>query len=136
MDGPQTDPARIAPRRTLVVLAEDCSSTRPDRITPRKSTERPLRCVSSGYLSHGCSCRSAIPADVVEAAWAREWQSSGAQDGFFHFAWRGGVWLAYGSEDGHVRGVYCPEHRAEREERSFTHLITRGAPTDELFTTA
>lgn len=136
MDGPQHDPASSAPRRRPVVLAEDCSPVRRDRITPRKHPQRPLRCVSSGYLSHGCSCRAAVPAPVVEAAWARERESSGVQAGFFHFAWQGGVWLAYGMEDGHVRGVYCPEHRAEREERSFTRLITHGALDDEVFTNA
>jgi len=136
MDGPQTDPTGTAPRRGLVVLAEDRSPCRPDRITPRRNVEPPLRCVSSGYLSHGCSCHSSIPADVVEAAWAHERESSAAPEGFFHFAWQGGVWLAYGMHDGHVRGVYCPEHRAEREERSFTHLITHGAHGDALFTSA
>jgi hypothetical protein len=80
--------------------------------------DRLLRCVSSGYLSGGCSCRSAIPSSVVTAAWAsvlaHEHES---RDRFFRFAWRGGVWLAFGLQDGRVRGVYCPEHSAARAER-------------------
>jgi hypothetical protein len=80
--------------------------------------EHPLRCVSSGYLSDGSSCRSSVPSDVVTAAWGAELERGGAYgDRFFHFAWHGGVWLAYGLPDGRVRGVYCPSHRAEREER-------------------
>jgi hypothetical protein len=80
--------------------------------------DRLLRCVSSGYLSGGCSCRSSIPRDVVSAAWAAELQRGGADaERFFNFAWHGGMWLAYGLVDGKVRGVYCPAHRAEREQR-------------------
>jgi len=77
----------------------------------------PLRCVSSGYLSDGCSCRLSIPSSVVTAAWRVE-RERGAVcgDRLFHFAWRGEVWLAYGLRDGRVRGVYCPTHRAERDE--------------------
>ena len=67
--------------------------------------ELPLRCVSSGYLSGGCSCPRTIPAAVVVAAWARELEHA-AGERFFHFAWSGGEWLAYGLEDGLVRGVY------------------------------
>jgi hypothetical protein len=37
--------------------------------------------------------------------------------GFFHFQWRGERWLGYGLPDGEVRGVYCPTHRAQREQR-------------------
>jgi hypothetical protein len=81
------------------------------------AVDRPLRCVSSGYLSDGCSCRAGVPAAVVSAAWRNELERGRRRDGFFHFAWRGGVWLAYGLPDGTVRGVYCPAHRAEREQR-------------------
>ncbi len=80
--------------------------------------DRLLRCVSSGYLAGGCSCGATIPASVVTAAWAHEIERSGAREGFFRFDWRGGVWLAFGLLDGHVRGVYCPEHSAERAGRS------------------
>lgn len=84
-----------------------------------------LRCVSSGYMSDGCSCRASIPASVVADAWARELKLAGShEDGFFHFAWRGGVWLAYGLGDGSVRGVYCPSHSAQRAVRSFTHSVS------------
>jgi len=79
-----------------------------------------LRCVSSGYLADGCSCRATIPSSVVTAAWARELELIGAhEDRFFRFAWRGGVWFAFGLHDGRVRGVYCPKHSAARAERSF-----------------
>ena len=30
----------------------------------------------------------------------------------------GEVWAAYGLKNGLVRGVYCPEHTAEREQRT------------------
>lgn len=80
--------------------------------------DRLLRCVSSGYLSDGCSCRSAIPSSVVSAAWASVLDRGGrTEDRFFRFAWRGGVWLGFGMQDGRVRGVYCPEHSAARAER-------------------
>jgi hypothetical protein len=75
-----------------------------------------LRCVSSGYLSGGCSCEAHIPAEVVHDAWACE--RVGEEDRFFEFTSRGETWLGYGQGDGSVRGVYCPEHRAEREERA------------------
>ena len=77
----------------------------------------PLRCVSSGYLSDGCSCSSSVPVAVVIAAWRCELERGRLSEGFFSFAWRGGVWLSYGLPDGQVRGIYCPSHRAEREER-------------------
>jgi len=78
---------------------------------------RPLRCVSSGYLSDGGSCSSRVPAAVVIAAWRGELERGRLHEGFFSFAWHGGVWLAYGLPGGQVRGVYCPSHRVEREER-------------------
>ena len=88
---------------------------------PEKGTlserPRPLRCVSSGYLSDGCSCSARVPVAVAIAAWHRGLERGGPHDGFFHFAWRGGVWLAYGVPAGQVRGVYCPAHRCEREQR-------------------
>ncbi|HEY2537610.1 MAG TPA: hypothetical protein VGI24_11595 [Solirubrobacteraceae bacterium] len=58
-----------------------------------------------------------MPARAVIAAWRRELDAGRTVAGFFHFAWSGRVWLAYGLPDGSVRGVYCPVHRAEREER-------------------
>lgn len=79
--------------------------------------EEPLKCVWSGFPSHERSCRSRIPASVVVRAWHREMQLKGAEEGFFHFSWRSGVWLGYGLADGGVRGVYCPTHCAERESR-------------------
>lgn len=89
------------------------------RIADGKPVDRLLRCVSSGYLADGCSCRSAIPASVVMTAWAGELDRSGSrEDRFFRFAWRGGVWVAFGLREGGVRGVYCPEHSAARAGRT------------------
>jgi hypothetical protein len=83
--------------------------------------QRPLRCVSSGYLSHGCSCSERVPAAVAIDAWHRELERGRTHEdphnGFFHFSWHDGVWLAYGLPGGQVRGVYCPAHRSEREQR-------------------
>lgn len=120
--------ATLAPRRRGARVERP----RPVRLADSRRTPREhpreqhlgesLRCVSSGYLSDGCSCQATIPAAVVADAWTREQQLAGVrQDGFFHFAWRGGVWLAYGLGDGGVRGVYCPAHSAERAVRSFVH---------------
>jgi hypothetical protein len=76
-----------------------------------------LRCVSSGYLGDGCSCRARVPVAVASAAWREELKQGRLCEGFFHFAWRGETWLAYGLAGGRVRGVYCPAHRCEREQR-------------------
>jgi hypothetical protein len=96
-----------------------------------------LQCVSSGYLSGGCSCRSAIPKAVVVAAWRQELDRGRARpEGFYHFAWREGVWLAYGLRDGSVRGVYCPEHSAERDARAFAAEACVKAPARPLAATA
>jgi hypothetical protein len=76
-----------------------------------------LRCVSSGYLIDGCSCQARVPAAVARRAWRRELEQGRLCEGFFHFAWREDVWLAYGLAGGGVRGVYCPAHRSEREQR-------------------
>jgi hypothetical protein len=79
-----------------------------------------LRCVSSGYLANGCSCSASIPAEVVAAVWERELARGGDRgDRFFRIAWQEDVWLAFGLQDGGVRGVYCPSHSAERDERAF-----------------
>lgn len=115
--------------------------TRSDRPCPDLGQvlrlDRSLRCVSSGYLSDGCSCRLSIPCSVVTAAWRVERERGGAcGDRFFHFAWRGDVWLAYGLRDGRVRGVYCPTHRAERDEHASLNeprgSAPESAPTHEL----
>ncbi|HEV7584744.1 MAG TPA: hypothetical protein VGO14_03090 [Solirubrobacteraceae bacterium] len=90
-----------------------------------------LQCVSSGYLTGGCSCPQTIPAGAVIAAWRRELENA-AGERFFHFAWGGGEWLAYGLEDGLVRGVYCPDHSAERDERSFSYGSRERASSGEF----
>jgi hypothetical protein len=90
-----------------------------------RNAEDLMQCVSSGYLSDGCSCQATIPSSVVTAAWARELELLGShEDRFFRFAWRGGVWFAFGVGDGSVRGVYCPRHSAARAERSFVQNVT------------
>ena len=80
-------------------------------------TEFPLRCVWTSHPDHEHCCRARIPARTVADAWRRELELGRVCAGFFHFAWNGRVWRAYGLPDGSVRGVYCPTHRAEREER-------------------
>jgi hypothetical protein len=87
------------------------------RISRANALDRPLRCVWSSHPSYDRCCRSRVPTDVVTEAWRGELERGRVSGGFFHFVWRGSVWLAYGLPDGLVRGVYCPSHRAEREER-------------------
>jgi hypothetical protein len=96
------------------------TSVTPDgRVEADSSVERLVRCVHSGYLDGGCSCPATVPASAVGAAWARQLEYADVhEDQFFRFMWRGGAWLGYGLRDGDVRGVYCPEHSAERAERS------------------
>ena len=76
-----------------------------------------LRCVSSGYLAGGGSCGATVPAEAAALAWERELWVGGAGDRFFQFSWQGELWLGYGLRGGRVRGVYCPEHNAQRTER-------------------
>lgn len=91
---------------------------------PETRFDRLIRCVSSGYLSDGCSCQATVPASVVSAAWARELERAPArEDQFFRFACHDGEWLGYGLRDGRVRGVYCPEHSARRAERSYEDSV-------------
>jgi hypothetical protein len=99
---------------------ETCSSAFPlDAPTCEREASATLRCLSSGYLTAGGRCERRIPDHVVEAAWRRARVAGGASgEGFFRFPWRGGEWLAYGHPDGHVRGVYCPEHAAGRDQRA------------------
>lgn len=80
--------------------------------------ELPLRCVWSDARDD-CSCHSRIPRAVVEQAWQRDLAASGDREGrFFHLIHDGGVWQAYGIENGEVRGVYCPSHNSQRAARS------------------
>jgi hypothetical protein len=90
----------------------------PTYISHQTNLDRLLRCVSSGYLSDGCSCQQTVPGSVASAAWARQLEHTPAvEDQFFRFMWHDSEWLAYGLRDGRVRGVYCPEHNAQRTER-------------------
>jgi hypothetical protein len=97
----------------------------PTTTSPQTNLDRLLRCVSSGYLSDGCSCQQTVPGSVAGAAWARQLERGPAlEDQFFRFTWRGAEWLGYGLRNGGVRGVYCPEHNAQRSERrSPTHSV-------------
>jgi hypothetical protein len=95
-------------------------------------SELPLRCVWSGPVD-GCSCDARIPKAAVVQAWQCELDASGDRAGrFFHFIWNGGVWLAYGLEDGDVRGVYCPSHNSERAARSQAAACGHGDDVIEL----
>ncbi len=87
-----------------------------DGAVKNKLEELPLQCVWTRQPTNDHRCRARVPARRVVGAWRRE-LALGAPAGFFHFGWRGEEWLAYGLPDGQVRGVYCPTHRAEREER-------------------
>jgi hypothetical protein len=132
MNGFQTDLATIERLRPTDRFAEIFTDIGHRRIERKSRSDLALRCVSSGYLSDGCSCRSTIPTGVVTAAWAREQRAGGRGDRFFHFAWLGDVWLAYGLQNGRVRGVYCPTHSAERDQRSIIRGARESAPTREL----
>jgi hypothetical protein len=103
-------PVAAAPQRQNPAVAVDLRQR-------RRAVEGVLRCVSSGYLSGGCSCTRTVPASAAAAGWSAE-QARGPGSRFFSFAFKGQVWLGFGLEDGSVRGVYCPAHRAEREARS------------------
>ncbi|HEV2974548.1 MAG TPA: hypothetical protein VGX69_06075 [Solirubrobacteraceae bacterium] len=86
---------------------------------------RTLGCVWSAL--DGCTCGARIPEAVVASAWQRELDASGERaDGFFHFIWEGGVWLAYGLASGEVRGVHCPSHNSERAARSHAAICGAG----------
>lgn len=92
---------------------------RTSRLEPAGGPETPLRCVWTNHPSHDRCCHELIPAIVVAAAWERERErGQAAGDRFFHFVWRGNVWLAYGLWNGSVRGVYCPAHSAARDARA------------------
>jgi hypothetical protein len=77
-----------------------------------------LKCLHSGYLFDGRSCQMRIPAAAAQAAWeASPLNAPGGEGRLFQFQWHGSVWLAYGLPGAGVRGVYCPEHRAQRHVR-------------------
>jgi hypothetical protein len=90
-----------------------------------------LRCLSSGYLSGERRCGCHVPEHVVAAAWRRELERGRAHlEGFFRLTWRDGQWLGYGLRDGSVRGVYCPAHAVDRDQRAFSAIAgaDRSAP--------
>jgi hypothetical protein len=65
------------------------------------------------------SCAAAVPAAVAAAAWEHECLDRPGEDRLFQFTFRGEPWLGFGVKDGHVRGVYCPEHSARRAEHYY-----------------
>jgi hypothetical protein len=110
----------MKPQRQYIEPHPQRQSLRPVRLTALASlepAEEPLKCVWSGYPHYDRDCRSRIPASVVAKAWQRERQLKETVEGFFYFPWRSGVWLAFGVQDGSVRGVYCPTHCSERDSR-------------------
>jgi hypothetical protein len=115
MQAHHTDPATAQPEVEIAAVVTDLATR---RILRRNASDPSLRCVSSGYLADGGSCREAIPTGVVTDAWARQQRSGVRGDRLFHFTWRGQVWLAYGLKNGRIRGVYCPTHTAERNVRT------------------
>ena len=104
-------------RSTLGVSSEKNDMERPKRADRIATAELSLQCVWTSHPGQDHCCGSQVPARAVAAAWGRELELGWMCAGFFHFVWRGRMWLAYGMPDGGVRGVYCPAHRAEREER-------------------
>lgn len=109
-DTPPTRTPRVLQREPVVDIAS--------RRQVRGASGSSMRCVSSsGYLTGACSCEVTIPAGIVAAAWGRRRRAGVSGDSFFHFSHEGDVWLAYGRRDGSIRGVYCPEHLAERDLR-------------------
>jgi hypothetical protein len=102
------------------VPATSPSSGRPERADAHSSSVQvELHCVWTGDPASDCSCASSIPEGVVTAAWRQELEQDDVlADRFFHITWQDDVWLAYGLVDGGIRGVHCPAHRAERQQRA------------------
>ena len=103
-----------------MAVPERCNST--IRGAHSASTADPLgaslQCLSRGYFGEGDRCACNIPRPAVDRAWRAALEGGAIGEGFFRFSWRGSQWLAYGHPDGHVRGVYCPEHAADRDQRA------------------
>jgi hypothetical protein len=99
------------------VSSEKTDMNGPKRAVRAKLEELPLQCVWTRQPTNDHRCRARVPARRVAGAWRRELELGGVRAGFFHFEWRGEQWLAYGLPDGEVRGVYCPMHRTQREQR-------------------
>jgi hypothetical protein len=97
---------------------------------PPRIRRESLRCVWTGDHAMCVSCLSHIPEEAVIAAWHRELERGGVRSGRpFRVAWKNGIWLAYGLEDGGVvGGVHCPSHRADCEEPA----LVADAPASEF----
>jgi hypothetical protein len=89
-------------------------------------------CLASDYLDGTGSCERRIPQDVIEAAWRRTLEDGTAREGFFRVDSCDGQWLAYGHSDGEVRGVYCPEHAAGRDQRAVDAITRTESATPAL----
>jgi hypothetical protein len=131
MQAVEAEAVRIEQEQTLDAdwdhaFADVLVDRRRRRGAARKQARSPLRCVSGGYLTNACSCSASVPFEVVTAAWSRQLEGR-CTDGFFRFAWQEQVWLAYGLQDGDVKGVYCPAHSAERDRRLDTARTTAHA---------
>jgi hypothetical protein len=101
----------------LLAMDPSLGTTESRSASTTEIVELPLRCVWSDARDD-CSCQSRIPRAVVELAWQRELAASGDRQGrFFHLIHDGGVWHAYGIDNGEVRGVYCPSHNSQRAAR-------------------
>lgn len=88
-----------------------------------KTAPEHLTCV----WSHDGGCNARIPASVMVKQWQNQIEQREEHEGFFHASWRGGVWMAYGVQNGEVRGVYCPTHAAERAGRGGCEPAVAGA---------
>lgn len=97
--------------------SEKTDMNRPEGAVIMKLDELPLQCVWTRQPTNDHRCKARVPSRRVAAAWRKELELRGSRAGFFQFEWRGERWLAYGLPGGEVRGVYCPTHRAEREQR-------------------
>jgi hypothetical protein len=106
------------PETCTVELAAPVTDLAARRGMRRDPSAPRLKCVSSGYLADGHSCCETIPTGVVTDAWAAQQRAGVRGDRFFHFTWRGEVWLAFGRRNGRIRGVYCPTHSTERDLRA------------------
>jgi hypothetical protein len=99
------------------VSSEKTDMNSPEGAVKIELEELPLQCVWTRQPTNDHRCGARVPARRVASAWRHELELDGIRADFFHFDWRGERWLAYGLPDGDVRGVYCPAHRAQREER-------------------
>src|SRR5437899_1851961 len=98
--------------------------------SPARKAARALRCLSSGYLSDGCPCRSSIPADLVKAAWLQELERGAVPgEGFFRVRARSGPMSV--PEKPSLEGLEA--RWGARWERDGTYRFDRAAPREQVF---